>query len=237
MVECILLFLLLRRSLRQMHAAKVLRVRIPLAAGHFDGNETRQALGMLRSSQGRIFASDRDLGGWDGILRYAGPRAAQVRFHGLHVVIMPPATLGFRKIALRGRESRPSAAAAYVRKRLRPVAVALAVLAIPLRIRIPAVALRLLLLLLLLLLLVLLLLPSTRLSAPWPGLAVERGRGVVRAALLVLAPGLVVLGDGPNDAAESLCSSGSGRGRKAGNSFSFYFHVWERGKGKGGCVQ
>ena len=70
--------------------AQILRIWGPIAFGHFDGNQAGQRLLLSRATERGKFAPDRDSGSGDGILGWSGTRA-QIRFHGLDVVVMTAA--------------------------------------------------------------------------------------------------------------------------------------------------
>lgn len=73
--------------------AQILRIWGPIAFGHFDGNQASQRLLLSRATERGKFAPDRDSGSGDGILGWSGTRA-QIRLHGLDVVVMAAAIGG-----------------------------------------------------------------------------------------------------------------------------------------------
>lgn len=72
------------------HGANILGIGSPFAFGNFDRDETRQALLLARSADGGEFAADGH--GWwrDGVLD--GGAGAESGFHGMQVVVVPPAS-------------------------------------------------------------------------------------------------------------------------------------------------
>ena len=73
--------------------AQILRIWGPIAFGNFDGDQAGQGLLLSRATESGELAPDGDSGSRNGILGRSGTRA-QIRLHGLDVVVMTAAIGG-----------------------------------------------------------------------------------------------------------------------------------------------
>ena len=192
--------LLLRYGREGRRAPQVFRVGAPLALGHLDRDQAGQGLGLAGSREGRVFAPDGHGRGRDRVPGHAGAGTAEVRLHGLDVVVVAPAPVGGFAVITLGR-TRARAGAAVPRVLLAGGggggavafdALPLAFFAVALRLRLAAVPLR-----------------GATAGLPAPRAVADRlpvpGRRRVLRAPVLLFPRFVVERDRSDDTAEFFC--------------------------------
>ena len=99
---------------QRRRAAEVLRIGLPLALGNLDRDEAGEGLALLGAGEGGILGAHGHARRRDGPLGHADARTAQVRLHGLHVVVVPAAAV-LGVVALRGPGPCARAVAALAR--------------------------------------------------------------------------------------------------------------------------
>ena len=99
---------------------QIIRIRLPLAIRHLDGDQACERLLVARFVQSGELGPDGDRRGWDWVPGYR-TRAGQRRFHGLYIVIVPARRAALHRfgIASRRRNTSRLAIAAGVPRRSR----------------------------------------------------------------------------------------------------------------------